>query len=178
MKGSAAMKSDGGVGDEWGTPLDLWAEIREKFFPGIPVILDPTPNLRRILPCTTTIMGDGQARHDALTISWDAMFHPTAPFFCNPPFSDIEKFLAAGISSAAHGGVYLVPVRGDQPWWHSWTRYMEITFIRGRVNYINPATGIKRGSASFASCILRFGPGVKSGVDFWWPRCHQERKKR
>ena len=163
MNGASAIKSAGGSGDEWGTPFDLWSEIREKFFP-ICEIFDPCPNRSRILPGTYAT----KLESDGLKMDWGKFA------FVNPPFSDIGPWIKKA-SAAPTESVLIVPVRSDQPWWHENVNRGAIVFIRGRVNYVSPIAG-KTAGASFPSCLILFGDRWKH--DLWWPKCHQNRRKK
>jgi len=168
-----AIKNDNWDGDSWGTPMDLWGEIRERFFPGVIKIFDPCPNRSRMLNgAYSTIL-----ETDGLKCNWD-YFN-----FINPPFSDIRPWVEEAMRIYAVGvgrlgrdakSVLLVPVRCDQPWWHLFASSARIVFIRGRVNYVS-AKSEKTSGASFASCLLIFGAG--HGVEFWFPECHKNRKR-
>lgn len=186
MSIATATNSVDGAQDEWGTPADLWAEIQAKEFDHRQ-IFDPCPNRIRLLE-NTIVTPDPS---DGLILPWDK------EWFCNPPFSKIEPWIRNAIKSLY--GTMLIPVRADQPWWHLLEEECLITFIRGRVNYINPETGttqiivrdkktreieyesdgltpkLRAGSTNFASCLLTFQ--VEPGIEFWWPECHKNRRK-
>ena len=169
MSGSAAIKTENGTGDSWCTPFDLWAEIQTKYLMRIEAF-DPCPNLDRILPGTfpTYNPQPGSLFMDGLKMSWD-------PFtFVNPPFSDIAPWVSHA-SKQRGSVVMLLPVRSDQPWWHEYAPKALIVFIRGRVNYIDPARD-KTTGASFPSCLWVFG--MEPGVEFWWPECHKNRRAK
>ena len=106
MNGAAAIKDPDGIGDSWGTPMDLWEEIRILHFPAGIEILDPAPNPKRVLPGTIIRPGDG------LVTRWDR------PFFNNPPWSNITPW-AKTAAECRQLGVMLIPVRSDQPWFHA-----------------------------------------------------------
>ncbi len=169
MENKALKNASNGFGDKWGTPPDLWMEIRKEIFRDDTTrVYDPCPG-RHPLPVTTTESGDG------LFTDWGAY----SQVFVNPPFSDIWPWAE---KAALHGGegttvVMLVPNRSDQPWWEAFAPFATITFIRGRVQYIDHRTGSVGKAPAFPSVILTFGkrPGANQ---HWWPVCHQERMKR
>lgn len=168
MTGAAVMKVAGGLGDSWGTPFDLWDEILDRYFSdGIP-IFDPCPNRDRVIPLTYS----GLTVRDGLGDTWGGNV------FVNPPFSSIEPWVKkaweTSFENASTKIVMLLPVRADQAWWHMLEGKAKIVFLRGRVNYVDPAKD-KTAGASFASCLVVFGDRV--GVDFWWPLCHQNRRR-
>ena len=163
MSGSAAIKAKAGGGDEWTTPPDLWLEILEKYFPLDVDVFDPCPNTNRLLLGAKSDFGK-----DGLQIPWGDYA------FVNPPFSDIAPWIKKAATLHTET-VMLLPVRSDQPWWHENVQRGAIVFIRGRVNYVSPAPG-KTAGASFPSCLVLFGDRWKH--DLWWPRCHQNRRKK
>lgn len=164
MSGAAAIKVAGGLGDEWGTPADLWEDIWQRYFHGNMTVFDPCPNLMRILNHTGYMNGPV----DGLKLNKWGLAN-----FVNPPFSDITPWVARALGHPEALTVMLVPVRGDQPWWH-YLDNVKIVFIRGRVNYFSPQKE-KTTGASFPSCLLIFGG--EPGVEFWWPECHRDRRR-
>lgn len=165
MSGADAIKSVKGSGDEWLTPLPLWTEIRERYFGGNGKIFDPCPSPSRLLPGTYA-KAEG---FNSLEQKWDL------PAFVNPPFSHIYPWV--DIASKRNGKVVmLLPVRSDQPWWYNYAKFGKVVFIRGRVNYENPESG-KTAGASFPSCLLIFGMFWDGLVEYWYPECHQNRRK-
>lgn len=167
MSGSEAIKSAKGAGDEWCTPIPLWLEIRDRYFPDVVDVLDPCPSKKRLLPKTVSKTYDGYV--DGLEHPWDTFN------FVNPPFSDIETWIKLARSKTHLNGktVFLLPVRSDQPWWYEYARMGYIVFIRGRVNYALPDGGKTKG-ASFPSCLVIFNGSY--GSEYWWPECHKNRK--
>lgn len=177
MKGGArAIKDADGVGDFWSTPFPLWGDILVRYFPTGVNVFDPCPNRARILPGTWIT----EMETDGLKIPWEA------PFFINPPWSNIFPWIVKAIESNIYG-VMLGPTRTDQPWFHLGGPVAKLVNIGGRVNYINPATGttdvidketgkLKKGSISSPSSLLVFGGGQFGIVEYWTPFCHLERK--
>lgn len=54
--------------------------------------------------------------------------------FCNPPYSNIEPWIARG--REAELAVFLLPVRSDVPWWHDHAlKADELRFIQGRLRF-------------------------------------------
>lgn len=161
----SSIKAKTGPGDTWGTPFDLWEEIREKYFTPFP-FFDPCPNRVRILPHTfcTPDLSDG------LGIEW------TGPTFVNPPFSDIFPW-ASRASDCEHLAVLLVPVRSDQKWFQIYGPRARLVLIGGRVNYVDVARD-KTSGASFPSCLLVFNHVLGPGVEYWTPDCHQDRRRK
>ena len=95
---------------------------------------------------------------DALAISWK-----NERVFCNPPYGRglrawCEKAL---LEASEHNAlvVMLIPARTDVRWFHDIVLpHAEIRFIRGRLNYVNPAQKTST-SAPFASMVAIFRPG-------------------
>ena len=154
----------GGGHDKWGTPQDLFDEIRAKYFNHIP--FDPCPNFARLLEGTFT----DSCEQDALTA--DHVWREEE-LFINPPFSDIEPWVKKADSVQGRKIVLLLPARTDSKWFQEYGRNAEIVFIKGRVNYVD-INSTKKSSASFGSMLMIFGGGT--GIDFWRPKCHQQRR--
>lgn len=164
MSGADAIKSSKGVGDEWGTPFDLFGDIQVEYLAGQKVF-DPCPNLSRRIPGTMWTPEPS----DGLHIEWDRRLS----IFVNSPFSDIAPWVFKASVSQCFV-VMLLPVRSDQAWWHAYGRQARIVFIQGRVNYVNPAVE-KSAGASFPSCLWIFGS--VPAVEFWRPPCHVRTRK-
>ena len=92
---------------------------------------------------------DDQGFWDSLAIPWEF------PAFCNPPYSDIARWVRKAFEESARGVVVLlIPSRTDTRWWHDHVmKAREIRFIRGRLKF-----GDAQHSAPFPSCIVVFGP--------------------
>lgn len=76
--------------------------------------------------------------------------------FCNPPYSNIRKFLSRGLAALAekrvHVVVYLLPSRTDTKWFHEYAiKAREIRFLRGRLKF-----GSARFGAPFPSMVVIF----------------------
>ena len=167
MSGSAAIKAKGTAGDAWGTPQDLFTEIKEKYFHSAP--FDPCPNYERLLQGASYFPKDFNG--DGLKMEWGA-----PEIFVNPPFSKIEPWVkkAHDVSFSDRRIILLLPARTDQFWFNYYAPTAKIVLIRGRVNYIDINSN-KKSCASFGSMLMIFGNGV--GIDFWWPDCHRNRRK-
>lgn len=79
----------------------------------------------------------------------------------NPPYSDIEPFVAKAIAESARGCtvVALLPSRTDTRWFHLVLAAQErcsIYFARGRLRFGDATTG-----APFPSLVVVFRPGRK-----------------
>ena len=174
-----ALKSKSGPGDCWGTPLDLWTDIYNKFLQGVSgdgPIFDPCPNMSRILPRTYGIPGKiGLSKPWGINDDRDW----SSRVFVNPPFSDIAPWIQKAVEEYEIAPfnktiIMLVPVRPDQAWWHVWVPKTQIFFIRKRVNYCREDGSVGK-APSFASCILRLSDRGHGGHEFWYPPCHVTR---
>jgi site-specific DNA-methyltransferase (adenine-specific) len=125
--------------DDWTTPPDKYKELDDEFhFNFDPCPLNPD--------------------FDGLIIDWKERN------FINPPYSNIVEFLKKGHQELDNGHatllVYLIPVRTDTNWFHTYIypyfkkKQCEIRFIKGRVKFSN-GTGSKH-SAPFPSMLVVF----------------------
>jgi len=125
--------------DDWTTPPDKYKELDDEFhFDFDPCPLNPD--------------------FDGLVIDWKKRN------FVNPPYSNIVEFLKKGHQELDNGHatllVYLIPVRTDTNWFHTYIypyfkkKQCEIRFIKGRMKFSN-GTGSKH-SAPFPSMIVVF----------------------
>ncbi len=125
--------------DDWGTPSDKYKELNNEFhFDFDPCPLNPT--------------------FDGLETDWKKRN------FVNPPYSNIVAFLKKGHQELDNGNaellVYLIPVRTDTQWFHTYIYpyfkegKCKIRFIKGRLKFTN-GTGAKQ-SAPFPSMIVIF----------------------
>ena len=93
-------------------------------------------------PCPTNPEFDG------LEIEWGAVN------FCNPPYSEIDKWVRKGYAEHRKGKtvVFLIPSRTDTRWWHDiCMKASEIRFIKGRLKFDE-----YKYSAPFPSCVVVF----------------------
>lgn len=74
-------------------------------------------------------------------------------FFCNPPWSNIEPWVAKGIDEvlgpepSADVGVYVLPARLSSAWWPELARWAEVLKpIRGRVQFPPEDPSVKSSS--------------------------------
>jgi hypothetical protein len=125
--------------DDWTTPSDKYKELDDEFH----FDFDPCPL---------------KSDFDGLTIDWKERN------FINPPYSNIVEFLKKGHqeldNNHANLLVYLIPVRTDTNWFHTYVypyfkkNQCEIRFIKGRIKFSN-GTGATS-SAPFPSMIVIF----------------------
>ncbi len=111
---------------EWETPKDLFAKLNEKYGFDIDV-------------CATH---ENALCEDYWTVEEDALGQDWAGAVCymNPPYGrEIGEFMRKAYRESQKGAtvVCLVPARTDTSWWHEYAMKGEITFIRGRLRFIN-----------------------------------------
>lgn len=100
--------------DEWATPQTVYDALNREFS----FTFDP---------CPLNGTEDGRA---TLLCEWRGK-----RVFCNPPYSDIRKFLERWHEPEL--AVYLIPARVDTRWFHELVLPFasEIRFIRGRLRF-------------------------------------------
>lgn len=122
--------------DEWSTPLELFNRLNDLYF----FTLDPCSTDSNCL-CDKhfTISDDG--------LSKDWSFNSV---FCNPPYSQISKWVQKAVSSEFCDTVLLLPARTDTKWFHDliYGKY-PIEFLRGRLKF-----GNSKNSAPFPSMLV------------------------
>ena len=120
--------------DCWGTPKN----IRDKY----EGYFDPCPYPR--------------AKWDGLEIDWKSQN------FVNPPYSDLKNWCKKCKEEYEKGNevILLIPARTDTKYFHEYVLpYAEITFIKGRLKYIDlDNTSKKPVSAPFPSIICHYKP--------------------
>lgn len=120
--------------NDWSTPVAVYDDLNAEF----DFDFDPCP-LRDL---NESLVSDG------LMADWGERT------FCNPPYSDIAKWVAKGHAEWRKGKtvVFLIPSRTDTRWWHDYCmEATEIRFIKGRLKFGNAKT-----SAPFPSCVVVF----------------------
>lgn len=117
--------------DEWSTPKEVYESLNDEFG----FNFDPCP-----------LGGDVDGR-SPLFSDWSGK-----RVFCNPPYSDIRRFLER--ANEAELAVFLIPSRTDTRWFHELVlgRAREIRFVRGRLKF-----GNAKNSAPFPSMIVVYG---------------------
>ena len=126
--------------DEYSTPQDLFDSLNDEFH----FTLDP---------CATNENAKCKTYY---TISQDGLRMPWAEHcvFCNPPYSQIKKWVKKCAEEAQKGAtvVMLIPARTDTIWFHEYIyKKAEIRFIKGRLKF-----GDSKNSAPFPSMIVIF----------------------
>lgn len=144
--------------DEWATPFWLIDLIKEKFhIPYFDLDAAATAENKKATEYYDIDM-------DGLALPWKGYT------FCNPPYSQIAKWVAKGYSEAAKGNAdvtLLVASRTDTRWWWDYIRHGEVYFIKGRIKFIDPVKGVVT-SAPFPSAVVHFTKGIRwSGIFYW-----------
>jgi phage N-6-adenine-methyltransferase len=143
--------------EEWGTPLDLFRKLDARY--NFSIDLAATGE-NRMVPRYYS------KTDSALNHAWEG-----ERAFCNPPYDHRSLYVFTGKAFETWGGpkvgphrgfgVFLVPCKTDQPWWHEhvWEdghprSGVAVHFIRGRLKYRRPG---KRAGAGFPSALVIFG---------------------
>lgn len=98
---------------------------------------------------------------DGLSKSWVPL-HGTI-WFCNEPYRDASLWLARAKSEwkVKHAeGIVLTPARTDTRYFHDsvFDGASAILFLKGRLKFEDPITGVASNSAPFPSCLIYYGP--------------------
>ena len=123
------------IRQNWRTPKRFYEELDKEFH----FDFDPCPG------------GVVTWENGGLNIEWGKVS------FCNPPYSDIARWVAKAWREAEKGKtvVLLIPSRTDTAWWHDFVgQASEVRFIRGRLKFEKP--GLKSDAAPFPSAIVIF----------------------
>jgi phage N-6-adenine-methyltransferase len=127
--------------DEWATPKATFDELDREFN----FTLDPCATTENA-KCAKffTVEDDGLAQ------SWSG-----ERVFCNPPYSDIKKWVQKCYIESRDGTliVLLMPARTDTAAFHDYIySKAEVRFLRGRLKF-----GDGKNSAPFPSMVVVFG---------------------
>lgn len=164
--------------DSWRTPPALYEPIAEAV-DGID--LDPCagPSGDRLelpddaepaddLPPTAIADRNIMPWEDGLSVEW------TGDVFVNPPFSDVDEWLATAIGPWMAGDadhVFFVTAAntGTLSWYHRWvSSFASVTYFTGpRQNYIDPETNELASGVSFNTAVSVFGEIPASLAEYW-----------
>lgn len=132
--------------DEWSTPQSFFNELDREFH----FDLDAAAS-KENHKCSRyfTIQDDG------ITQNWGG-----CRVFCNPPYSQIEKWAAKAFYETKQDNtlvVMLIPARTDTKYFHNYIQgRSEIRFVKGRLKF-----GNSKNSAPFPSMVVIWkGPGI------------------
>lgn len=97
------------------------------------------------------------AEEDGLRQPWHSPHYRIYRVWCNPPYSQISRWVERGASHACEGGtaLFLVPARTDTRWFHDFAidGAAEIVLLKGRLRFVGAPN-----SAPFPSALLWFAP--------------------
>jgi phage N-6-adenine-methyltransferase len=163
------------------TPPELFTELNREFRFDLDACATHD-NALCPMYCTTEGTWHGQTKlsdDDGLTYDWAGR-----RVFWNPPFSDIQSWLAHAWLSKAELSVGLIPAtRTEQSWWHDLVepyrdgkgaqdslivgKTLTTRFLRGRTNYLENGKPILRKNADGTLYVdQKSGKHVKSGPKF------------
>jgi len=141
---------------EWETPIELFKQYDDIYKFEIDVCATPENALCKKY---------WTSEDDALSQEWGSM-----RCWMNPPYGrEISKFMKKAYNESIKGAtvVCLVPSRTDTKWWHEFAMNGDITFIKGRLKFINRtfpswrADGnFKISPACFPSAVVVFAPNT------------------
>lgn len=139
---------------EWGTPLDLFADLDAEFHFDLDVAASATNHL-----CARYLT----RAEDALTAPW-----PGQRCYCNPPYGrQIRQWVQRAVEESLYHDklvVMLVPARTDTVWFHRYLwcrRYhrpvsgVQLRFLPGRLRYVLPGGAAQ--PAPFPSLVVVLG---------------------
>lgn len=128
--------------DDWQTPIEIIASLGA-------FDLDPCANTAEPTRCASF----GYTAHDnGLSLPWFGRV------WCNPPYGAECRDWMRKLSE--HGdGIALIPPRVGSVWFQDevLSTASGILFMRGRVSFINAATGEKVGANNADSCLIAWG---------------------
>ncbi len=138
-------------GDNWRTPRWLFDEVQDMLC----VIFDTDPCAPQGNPLGTRVHYTAQDNGLDPANLW------YGDVFLNPPFSDIEPWVAR--AAKEHNGrtvAVLVPARTDQEWWQRWVvpRASTLIFFRNRIRFVAPDGRTPIGRPPERHVIVVYGP--------------------
>ena len=133
--------------DEWATPQSFFEELNEEFH----FTLDPCANSENH-KCDKWF----NKEQNGLSADWGGDV-----VFCNPPYSEIEKWVAKAFYESRKDNtvvVLLIPARTDTKYFHNYILHRsEIRFVKGRLKF-----GNQKNAAPFPSMVVVFrGANIK-----------------
>jgi site-specific DNA-methyltransferase (adenine-specific) len=133
--------------DEWATPQSFFEELNEEFH----FTLDPCANSENH-KCDKWF----NKEQNGLSADWGGNV-----VFCNPPYSEIEKWVAKAFYESRKDNtvvVLLIPARTDTKYFHNYILHRsEIRFVKGRLKF-----GNQKNAAPFPSMVIVFrGANIK-----------------
>lgn len=104
-------------------------------------------------PCTVATNPVGADR--VYTEADDGLSQPWyGRVFCNPPFNRIMPWVEKAIHEPCAAVFFLAPGWTSAKWWHRLSGAASARCVMlGRLNYINPETGLAAKGVTFGSCL-------------------------
>jgi len=148
---------------DWATP-PKFCEVLYQFDS---VVLDPCSNEHSVLRSKERWTLDKKYTSNGKVVSKSPDDTFTTPWplnglvYCNPPYGkESDPFLKKMVEESKRGVeiIALVPARVDAIRWHKWAEQADIVlFWKGRISFINPATGKPQAGTKFPSAVLYWG---------------------
>lgn len=131
--------------DEWPTDQAVVDDLSRRFGPFTLDVAATAENAKAARFYTQA--DDGLSKPWANDVGGGAVW-------CNPPYSDVEAWIAKGLAESARGAtvVFLLPARTDTRWFHLVLAAQDrctVIFCRGRLRF-----GDATGSAPFPSLVI------------------------
>lgn len=139
----------------WRTPLEFWNPLNEEFKFTLDAAAD---EYNHLVPMYFT------EEMDALSIPWyKAKLGKEAPtVWLNPPYGHgLRKWVKKAYEESLEGCtvVCLLPSSVDTTWFHEYCLpFGEIRFIKGRIKFIDPDTGLPGGAPCKGNILVIFRP--------------------
>lgn len=152
--------------DSWETPE--WLTLLIQKFCKVEFVLDPccTDKNSHGVFCFT-VDDDGLKKNwvDCLDLKLFGEFIPAGAVWVNPPFSQMSLWIDKVIKESKKGlTVFLLhPDTPDTAWYQKIENNCKIQLIpTGRINFVDPETGVEKKGVAFPSCISIFNslPGT------------------
>ncbi|MDF5056377.1 DNA N-6-adenine-methyltransferase [Vibrio parahaemolyticus] len=147
----SSAKSGDKTKDKWQTPPGIFAQLNGLFNFTLDAAAEPETAL-----CKTYFTEED----DALVQDWSGHV-----VFCNPPYSKLGAFAKKAYEESIRGAtvVMLVPARTDTKAFHEYLSKGEVSFIKGRLKFLQ--NGQEQDAAPFPSMVCVLGGGVDKKMD-------------
>ena len=158
--------------DDWATPQYIVDWASENILLGRPFDLDAAAKADTAK--APVYFGPGGAQADAFTASWSAGRSTWTTVWCNPPYSRAGGGLAGWCArmqyAAEHESCVVVGLffarTETRAWQDSVNQAAEVYLLRGRVKFIDPATGKSPGPAPAPSALVMWRPGYTGPPEY------------
>jgi site-specific DNA-methyltransferase (adenine-specific) len=154
--------------DEWGTPLNVFHELSDKFGPFELDVCATDEN--HLSDYYYTKADDGLSQSWWVStknfgaIPYTASYTSFKTAWMNPPYSDLKSWMKKAYEESRKGirVVCLIPARTDTKCWHEYVMKAEqILFVKGRIKF-----GDSANSAPFPSAVVVFDPKLSNVPKF------------